>query len=127
MNDKYKYLGEVHSVDLEAIKFEASMDIDHAIINNSRFDISPYIGGSLAFSMKTEIYGTQLNEYRYPKDWWQAVKERFAPKIFLQRYPVEYNTIDAYALYPQLEIPPEHYSPVVYFKEGIDVKPMVEE
>ena len=42
---------------------------------------------------------------RYPADWWQAVKDRFAPAWFRDRYPVKFVTIEASAkmLYPDIE------------------------
>ena len=39
---------------------------------------------------------------QYPADWWQAVKERFAPKFILNRWPVKYikHYIDVNVIYP---------------------------
>lgn len=57
------------------------------------------------------IYGRLLGqknlkevEIKYPSDWLQAVKERFAPKWYLKRYPVKYKvfTFSADLLYPEL-------------------------
>ena len=31
---------------------------------------------------------------KWPKTWWDAVKERFAPNWFLRRWPVDYHRID---------------------------------
>jgi hypothetical protein len=31
---------------------------------------------------------------KWPKDWWQAVKERFAPAWFTRRWPVVYDRLD---------------------------------
>jgi hypothetical protein len=54
-----------------------------------------------------EVYGqTGLTEYeiRYPADWWQAVKGRFAPDWFKRRYPIKYTEhhIRVDAVYPEL-------------------------
>lgn len=63
----------------------------------------------------------------YPANWWEAVKERFAPKWFLKRYPVKYETkgvkesysVDAF--YDKVSIP--EYEPVVRFTK-MDVPPV---
>jgi hypothetical protein len=46
---------------------------------------------------------------KYPKDWWQAVKERFAPETFLKCWPVEYTeiTLRATEIYPNIALPGE--------------------
>lgn len=31
---------------------------------------------------------------RWPMDWWQALKENWAPRWFLRRWPVQYERID---------------------------------
>ena len=49
-------------------------------------------------SLSTYVHALPLEVIRvhekWPKDWWQAVKERFAPKWFLRRWPVLYERID---------------------------------
>jgi hypothetical protein len=39
-----------------------------------------------------------------PSDWWQAFKERWAPRWFLDKYPVEYTvkSIEIAALFPKM-------------------------
>lgn len=44
------------------------------------------------------LYGTHpttisIHE-KYPKDWWEAFKERWLPQWFLKRVPVQYKHID---------------------------------
>ena len=51
------------------------------------------------------VPGERLAEYRYPRDWWQAVKARFAPHWALARWPVAETVVEARALYPMLSIP----------------------
>lgn len=69
----------------------------------------------LELSMRIATQHLDMIEEKYPADWWQAVKERFAPRWFLVRYPVNYKhfRLEAKALYPKLAIP-EH-APVVEF------------
>lgn len=76
--------------------------------------------------VKTETYLTQANEYtvvglkaylakqvldrieiKYPLNWWEAVKERFFPKVLLNHFPVVYviRTMEAKVYYPQIAVP----------------------
>lgn len=45
-------------------------------------------------------------DIRYPADWWEAVKERWAPRWFLRRWPVRYRHFDVsvYHTYPGLTV-----------------------
>lgn len=49
---------------------------------------------------------SSLKEYSFskPLDWWEAVKERFAPNWFIKKYPVKYEVhhIDVDLVYPEL-------------------------
>ena len=68
-----------------------------------------FMSDSLCLMIKQKIWGKQLKKIsvRYPCDWWQAVKERFAPKWFKRRWPVEYSLtkVDVVAFYPLLAAP----------------------
>ena len=54
---------------------------------------------SLVTTLRISIYGRTLTQY--PRDWWQACRERWLPAFWLERYPVQYNRIDE--LYPALK------------------------
>jgi len=55
---------------------------------------------------KGYLWGEEVahEEVSYPKDWWQAFRERWIPKWILGRFPVEYRTVvmDAKLIYPKL-------------------------
>ena len=55
----------------------------------------------MVYRIHSDIYGRTLT--KYPRDWWEAVKERWFPAWALKRWPVLYNRIDE--LYPELELP----------------------
>jgi len=54
--------------------------------------------------------------FKWPKDWWQAIRERFLPAWWLERHPVLYHhkTFQVHAAYPTFRPPP-----------GLDKCPMV--
>ena len=60
---------------------------------------------SIIFNWRAAIAGQGLRTIQYPKDWWQSFKERWFPKKFKKRWPIEYKIIDIYALYPSIAMP----------------------
>jgi hypothetical protein len=54
------------------------------------------------------LWGKTIESHhvQYPEDWWQAVKERWAPAWCKQRWPVRYKTIDLdlKAVWPTLRL-----------------------
>jgi hypothetical protein len=61
--------------------------------------------GAMLAHMIQEVATQRECMARYPKDWWEAVKARFAPGWFLKRYPVQWSVIDMEVLYPKVAIP----------------------
>ena len=55
------------------------------------------------------VVGEVLDTIRYPADWWQALKKRFAPRWFLARWPVVHTVVEARAYYPKLALPYEKH------------------
>jgi hypothetical protein len=54
----------------------------------------------------------QVVEASAPADWWQAFRERWMPKWWLDRWPVKRNwwRLSARALYPRISLPDaQHY------------------
>lgn len=64
---------------------------------------------TITVRVKQEILGEHLEraEVRYPLNWKEAVKDRFAPEWFKARWPVREKVvkIDVRALYPKMSIP----------------------
>ena len=60
----------------------------------------------ISVQLRQFVYGYQIDhvERTWPRDWWQALKERWFPPWATRRWPVVYDgvTIDAKVLYPQL-------------------------
>jgi hypothetical protein len=64
---------------------------------------------ALVNEMRLFIYGKEhpeKNLVKYPSNWWESVKERFAPPWFLRKFPVEYTKIYVkfQELYPDLKV-----------------------
>jgi hypothetical protein len=62
---------------------------------------------SLVFTLTQAIWGLKVGERlkQYPADWWEAVKERFAPAWMKKRWPVKYAylMIEARDLFPEIK------------------------
>lgn len=81
---------------------------------SSRFDARLE---AMIYELNTMVWARHVGKHshRWPANWFEAVKERFAPKWFLKEFPVEYRgvTVDAYHSYPELTIKGE--TPVLQF------------
>ena len=71
------------------------------------------MANAIVIELQREIAGfkgSQVVCVQFPADWWQAVKERWAPGWFRKRWPVEYikRRWEAIALLPEVEIPLPH-------------------
>ena len=72
------------------------------------------------------IWGKTIerHEIAYPLDWWQAVKKRWAPRWWLNRWPVQERTltIELKALYPTLKyMVPKHEPRLVLMQNGSSI------
>jgi hypothetical protein len=62
--------------------------------HNTTIDVSEYAKDHLKVSLSYQFYQKDaIPPVRYPKDWWEAFKERWFPKWLLERYPAQYNTV----------------------------------
>lgn len=64
-------------------------------------------------SVEVAAFRVDTKKYRYPRDWKEALKERFAPGWARRRWPVRYieGKIEAKAIFPALKTFPDgpHY------------------
>ena len=63
------------------------------------------IAQRVVFDLRAHILSNKIHQARWPTDWKEAVKERFAPGWMKRRWPVRYETLDIYRLYPHLAVP----------------------
>ena len=111
------------TVDLERMEYEAQVRLDNQLVEalRSRGKESVILDrarNQLAMSLRVAVYGKQHPDkhvVRYPADWWEAAKDRFAPAWFTDKYPIKFICITAglKELYPEIQpaIPDE--SPVL--------------
>jgi hypothetical protein len=95
-------------------QFYALQTISMEEFNSLRVDhlepIRSMCKDELEFRVRSFVYGTDKEEEKvtYPKDWWQAFKERWFSRWMLKRWPVRYITVkmSKYAVYPTLPVQP---------------------
>lgn len=81
-------------------------------IGGGRWELQNYvesITGHLVYQLRGMFAAENLTvlNIKFPADWWEAFKERWAPSWFTSRYPVAYRThhIDLKAVYPEFPLP----------------------
>jgi hypothetical protein len=98
---------KLESIALEKVQFYARQTLSPALMQTAKLSswIEP-VTRDLCLQLEAAVYGRRVHEESrsVPLDWWEAVKQRFAPRWFLRRYPVRYRTFTllAYHLYPGL-------------------------
>ena len=106
-----------HNVELTIDKAIVIDYIDRALVD-WYFAIPPRVdvaedGDFFSIRIKQEILSQELDEIecRYPTDWKQAIKERFAPAWFKQWWPVRYMSVKltARAVYPKIALSDRAY------------------
>jgi len=94
-------------VDLEKIKF-GFMQIMSKHFLDSGIDARWNMMGDLEIMCTGYLLGEPQPDIdiEYPKDWWQAFKERWFPKWLLNKYPVikRYHTLRRNIVYPELKV-----------------------
>lgn len=102
----------MESIELKAIPFKIWRTLDVRTIAALRqFQVREYMDNTfnvMVYELDGVIAGrvNQEVEVKYPKNWWQAVKERFFPKVLIKRYPVEYQVykLTATECYPEIQL-----------------------
>jgi len=85
-------------------------------VRTKYFDYGHQIGMAVAMNLLTQ----NIDRYRWPANWKEAVKERFCPKVLLKRWPVKYRTVDVLAIYPKAKLPDPVFKAKEIFNEEND-------
>lgn len=111
---------KLREIQLQRMDYEAQLPVDlRNLEKSSRFDqYMDHARQQLILRMRTSIYGKRHPDrhvIRYPKDWWEALKERFAPAWFRDRYPVRFTSVSVSLneLYPDIQPEMPHRHPVM--------------
>ncbi len=113
----------VDIVELQRMDYALQQRIDRSILDRSSIKerVLADCQRHMVIEMRLAIYGKAHPEahiIRYPSDWWQSVKERFAPAWFRDRYPVKFteHTASLKELYPDVTPALPDRGPVMRFQ-----------
>jgi hypothetical protein len=86
----------------------AGEGVDPATIKAEWSEAAGFMGGAFWLRIRARLFGQKFDTLtvRYPADWWQAVRQRFAPAWWLRRYPVVevVREFTPRIIYPRLQI-----------------------
>jgi hypothetical protein len=97
----------VDSITFEKLKLGFGQRVTFELLQDERID---WIVDEMSSSINAQITGfiykrdVESLHVQYPRDWWQALKERWFPSWLIDRFPVAYHCVDydVLALYPEL-------------------------
>lgn len=128
MSDPYeyqRYQDPFEMVELQRNEYRRRQEIEASEIDlvksTGRYEqFMDHARRRLVMEMRMDIYGKRHPKehvVRYPADWWEAVKERFAPAWFRDRYPVRFVEVTASLLetYPDIQPAIPDRRPVMHF------------
>lgn len=96
----------MRTYELERLKYGIVKKVPEALITSIRVEEHlDFMSNEIAITLQGFIWGNHIQSIQYPRDWWQAFKERWYPKWLLAKYPVRYKVfeVDVKALYPDLK------------------------
>lgn len=132
-NEPVDLEASIQQVTLEKIRLGMSKAIDQNILLGVNSDTYiDHMTRQAVVSIQGYLFGEKLKGkiVKHPRDWWQALKERWLPAWALKRWPVEYtiHTVTFDVVYPRFKpsLPPRysdyvvlaHYDSDSEYKEG---------
>jgi len=95
-------------ITLQKIKLGMSLAVSDILLDVSSETIYDYAYNQVRGHVRGFLWGEKSGRYTFkcPLDWWQAVKDRFAPTWFKRKWPVEFRTevVDVTCVYPDMKI-----------------------
>jgi hypothetical protein len=103
---KYDDVVPVDTVALEVLRFAVQQAVTKVQLQRAEISVlEDFIGHGLRYQVRWMMAGRKGQTVSYPADWWQAVRERFAPAWWLKRFPVRRVTWRAWELLPDVKLP----------------------
>lgn len=95
----------VDRLTLEKIQIGTHLTLSPSFLLDAQVSVEQTIGKMIEVQVRGFLWGRQARhyEFRTPVDWWQAVRQRFAPAWWLRRHPVRerVEVVDAKAIWPE--------------------------
>jgi hypothetical protein len=103
---------DVKTIKLFLEQYQISHVVDWPFAERPRFDAreSLIYPGALMLRAIQDVLIQRECVAEYTPTWWDAVKDRFAPRWFLARWPARKMRIDMHVLYPKIALPKQPHS-----------------
>ena len=111
----------IDKIELNLIPFHCAQAISNAIGHNVNVSFREHFCDLIVGHVEFFLAGKKYEDIviMYPKDWIQALKERFAPEWVLNQYPVIYtkHEISASRYFPnfKVDIPKDRFGESVFW------------
>jgi hypothetical protein len=95
-------------IELEPIRLYLQQRFENIKLANMQVQYFPTLEDfdGMGVRMIMSFYGKKVTvPITYPRDWWQAFKERWFSKWLKVKYPVKYHTEYKYRICPHIDIP----------------------
>ena len=99
------------TTNLEKMKYAVVQWLEKELISSVDFSMhASFMTDNIVMRVRGFIWAEELDavDIKYPRDWWQAFKERWFPRWLLERYPVDYKEhhVDFFAKFPEYKYKP---------------------
>ena len=96
---------------LKKLKYVVLQWLDKEFMVSVDFSMhTSFLTDNLVMRVRGFVWAEEIDvvDIRYPRDWWQAFKERWFPRWLRTRYPVEYKEhhVDFMAKFPEYNYNP---------------------
>lgn len=95
----------IETITLEKIKFGIVAEVPMVLQDLRVFADHDVFFDKIIAKIRWSMAGKNLKTIWYPKDWWEAFKERWFRGWLRKRCPVVYRVVDIKALYPDMVQP----------------------
>jgi len=104
-------MSDVKTINLLVEQYHHRTLIDWPFAERPKFELN-YVVEHCAYALHAiqKVLVQRECIVEYPANWIEALKERFAPKWFLRRWPVLRSRVDMEVLYPRIALPREQHT-----------------
>lgn len=103
---KKRKRGEMQ-IELEKLIYAIRLPIPKELLQGEPKFVADIMSDMLAFHLEAFVWAQSLCDYKHPKNWKEAFKERWFPKWLLKKFPVKYAVLDIKEIYPDYRRAPE--------------------
>ena len=107
---------DITTIDLEKFTYSCEKIISQELLEDfaisPKVQLSPFVSfvtDDIIIRVRQDILGETLKTIKYPSNWKEAIKDRFAPDWIKDRWPVRYIIYELRAFYPKVSLPDQSH------------------